>query len=137
MIIRKAFKFQLKTKPLQEAKMKRFAGCCRKVWNLGLELQKKRLDNKEYCLNYSKLATELKNWKNDPKLQFLNEAHSQILQQTLMNLDRAIEVFKKVTRTDKQIFLTMISATGLKKTNYMKEMVGGIVMLDDLFEKDE
>ena len=91
MIIRKAFKFQLKTKPLQEAKMKRFAGCCRKVWNLGLELQKKRLDNKEYCLNYSKLATELKNWKNDPKLQFLNEAHSQILQQTLMNLDRAIK----------------------------------------------
>lgn len=91
MIIRKAFKFQLKTESLQEAKMKRFAGCCRKVWNLALALQKKKLENKEYCLNYSKLAGELKNWKNDPDLKYLNEAHSQPLQQTLMNLDRAIK----------------------------------------------
>jgi AAA+ ATPase superfamily predicted ATPase len=52
-------------------------------------------------------------------------------------LKQKIEVFRKVTRTDKQIFLTMISATGLKKTNYMKEMVDGVVMLDDLFGKDE
>ncbi len=52
-------------------------------------------------------------------------------------LKQKIEVFRKVIHTDKQIFLTMISATGLKKTNYMKEMVDGIVMLDDLFGKDE
>lgn len=91
MIIRKAFKFQLKTQPLQEAKMKRFAGCCRKVWNKALELQKKRLDNKQSCLNYGKLASELISWKKDPNLHYLKEAPSQPLQQTLMNLDRALK----------------------------------------------
>lgn len=90
MIIRKAFKFQLKTGSFQEEKLLRFAGSCRKVWNLALELQKKRLDEKKYCLSYSKLAAELIIWKKDPKFKYLNAVHSQPLQQTLMNLDRAL-----------------------------------------------
>jgi len=96
MIIQKAFKFQLKTQALQEVKLMRFAGSCRKVWNLALALQKKRLDNKQYCLNYNKLAAALKAWKADPQFFYLKETHSQCLQQTLMNLDRALkEAFDK------------------------------------------
>lgn len=52
-------------------------------------------------------------------------------------LKQKIEVFKKVVRTNKQIFLTMISANGLKKTNYIKDMIDGVVILDDLFVRDE
>ncbi len=96
MIIRKAFQFQLKTQSYQEGRLLRFAGCCRKVWNMALELQKKRLDEKKYCLNYSQLAAELKIWKKHPQLYYLKEAHSQSLQQTLMNLDKALkEAFDK------------------------------------------
>lgn len=49
-------------------------------------------------------------------------------------LKQKIEIFRKITRTHKQIFLAMISANGLKKTVYSDEMVSGVVTLDDLFE---
>jgi hypothetical protein len=48
-------------------------------------------------------------------------------------LNKKIAVFKNATKTNKQIFLAMISANGLKKTEYVREMIDGIVTLDDLF----
>jgi hypothetical protein len=36
---------------------------------------------------------------------------------------RKIDVFKEVSQTKKQIFLSMISENGLKKTMYSEEMV--------------
>jgi hypothetical protein len=44
-----------------------------------------------------------------------------------------INVFKKVTRCNKEIFFAMISATGLKENHYSKELVNALVTLDDLF----
>lgn len=44
-----------------------------------------------------------------------------------------ITIFKKKTKTDKQIFLAMISANGLKPTMYAEELVTNVVTLDDLF----
>jgi uncharacterized protein len=44
-------------------------------------------------------------------------------------------VFKERTRTDKQIFLAMISASGLQKTIYSEEMIDRVVTLEDLFAK--
>lgn len=52
-------------------------------------------------------------------------------------LNNKIDIFKKVTKTNKQIFLAMISASGIKDTIYSEEMVDGLVTLDDLFKKDE
>jgi uncharacterized protein len=46
-----------------------------------------------------------------------------------------IDVYTKITRTKKQLFLAIISANGIKKTNYSQEMVHGIVVLEDLFAK--
>ncbi len=48
-------------------------------------------------------------------------------------LKQKVEVFKKITRTNKQIFLTMISANGIKNTMYSKEIIDGLMALDDLF----
>jgi hypothetical protein len=53
------------------------------------------------------------------------------------NLANKLEIFKKQTRTKKQIFFVMISANGLKKTIYSEEMVTGLVKLDDLFQAEE
>lgn len=57
----------------------------------------------------------------------------EIDKQYAKNLMNKVEVFKKITRTTKQIFIAMISANGLKPTMYSEELVTGCVTLDDLF----
>lgn len=51
-------------------------------------------------------------------------------------LQQKIEVFKKISRTNKQIFLVMISANGVKQNQYSKELVNNVITLENLFEKD-
>lgn len=48
-----------------------------------------------------------------------------------------IEVFRQVTKTYKQLFFAMISASGLKKTMYSEELVDAVVTLDDLFKSGD
>ena len=91
MLIRKGFRFRLKTDPKSESALARFAGSCRFVWNKALALQKERLEADEYCLRYSKLNAHLQDWKKETETAWLKETHSQPLQQTLMALDRAIQ----------------------------------------------
>jgi putative transposase len=105
-----AYKYQIKTNGTQERQLRQFAGSCRFVWNKTLAMQKARLDLKESCLSYNKIAILLPQWKVEHP--FLKESHSQVLQQALMNLDRAIKdafdkkspkqfpVFKKRGRHD-------------------------------------
>ncbi len=96
MIIRKAFKYKLKTTPALEQQFRQYAGCCRFVWNKALGMQKQRLNNNEFILKYTELASELVQWKKDPELSWLKEAPSQSLQQTLKDLDRALrDAFNK------------------------------------------
>ncbi|MBA3993512.1 MAG: transposase [Cyanobacteria bacterium DS2.3.42] len=89
MIIRRSYYFQLKANASQRTQLSRFAGCCRLVWNKGLELQKKRLDQQKRPLTYAEECAELIGWKKE--IPFLQEIHSQPLQQTLKNLDRAMK----------------------------------------------
>ena len=89
MIIRKAFKYRLKTKLEQEPLLRQLAGSCRFVWNKALALQKDRLDQGERCLSYAQMTALLPEWKTE--FPFLKEVHSQPLQQTLKNLDRALK----------------------------------------------
>jgi len=96
MIIRRAYKFQLKTTGRQNDQLNRFAGCRRFVWNKALSIQKARLDQKEKVLTYGQMAAELVKWKKE--LSFLKEVHSQPLQQVLMDLDRALKDFFKKTK---------------------------------------
>lgn len=91
MLIRKGFRYRLKTDPTTENALARFAGSCRFVWNKALALQKERLESGEYCVRYKTLCEHLKAWKGDENLQWLNETHSQPLQQVLKDLDRAIQ----------------------------------------------
>jgi putative transposase len=91
MVIRKAYKYRLKTNMCTEQMLSQFAGSCRFVWNKALALQKDRLDRKESCLSYNELSALLLQWKGDPETSFLRAAHSQILQQSLMFLDRSLK----------------------------------------------
>ncbi len=89
MEIRRAYKFELEPKVRERILFAQFVGCCRLVWNKALALQKELLEKKEGVLSYTKLAKELVSWKQE--LSFLKATHSQPLQQTLMQLDRAIK----------------------------------------------
>lgn len=50
-------------------------------------------------------------------------------------LQQKIDVFKKKTKTKKEIFLAIISVNGLKETIYSEEIVSGLVTLKDFFDK--
>ncbi len=57
--------------------------------------------------------------------------------QYAQQLNKKVEVFKKITKTDRQIFLTMISANGLAESIYSEEMISKTATLADLFQKCE
>ncbi|MCK5611266.1 transposase [Candidatus Pacearchaeota archaeon] len=96
MKIRKAYKFKLKPKSGQEHSLARFAGCNRFAWNRALAIIKESLDKKEGYLNYNAIAKRLTSWKKEVEFSFFKEVHSQPLQQTLKDLDRACkDGFKK------------------------------------------
>lgn len=73
--------------------MRRFAGCCRFLWNKALALEKATYENEGNRLGFSALCVVLRDWKREEETSFLAEAHSQILQQALKDLDRAYKNF--------------------------------------------
>ena len=91
-----AYKFQLRPKVEQENCMRRFAGCCRFLWNKALALEKEAYETEGKRRGYNVLAVLLTTLKKEEDTAFLAEAHSQILQQALKDLDRAyINFFQK------------------------------------------
>jgi len=93
MKILQAFKYQLVPRSYEAAAMRRFSGCCRFIWNKALALEKETYETEGKRLGYYKLANLLKEWKKEDLTAFLAEAHSQILQQALKDLDRAYKNF--------------------------------------------
>ena len=91
MLVLKAFKFQLKVNKDIASKLSKAAGCSRFIWNKALAMQKESLDKTRKRVGYSQMCTNLKAWKQDTDTSFLKETHSQPLQQTLKNLDRALK----------------------------------------------
>ncbi len=91
MLIRKAYQFKLKTTEESEEKFSQMAGCCRFLWNKALALNLERLQAKQKLMWYQELAFWLTFWKKTEELSFLKTCHSQALQQTLKNLDRAFK----------------------------------------------
>ena len=92
MIIRKGYKFRLKLRDEDKQRFAQFAGCCRFVWNKALVVQDRLFqeENKK-LLSMTKLLNLLPDWKQEHP--FLKESHSQILQQSLIDLDRAYQGF--------------------------------------------
>lgn len=92
MIKRKAYCFRLIPTAEQAVAFKRAAGCCRRVWNTALNLQKKNLEEKKNILSYGSMCRKLTEWKADEETRFLKEdVHSQSLQQSMKDLDRALK----------------------------------------------
>src|SRR3990167_2649892 len=88
---RQAFKFRLKTKSKQATILLRLAGSCRYVYNRARQLQIDHYENGGKYLSYATLCKMLTEWKHEKR--WLSNSHSQSLQQSLKDLDRAYRNF--------------------------------------------
>ena len=89
MKIKKAFKFRLKPTLAQVSKLHEFAGSTRFLWNKALDLNLRRLKQKQPILYYQELDFWSKLWKQSEEYGFLNACPAHILQQKLRDLERA------------------------------------------------
>ena len=89
MLIRKAYRFRLKTNTESERVLELFAGHCRFVWNQFWRINDNRLYRLLPIMRYQEMAFWLTLWKKSEDRGWLSEAHSQVLQQKIMDLDRA------------------------------------------------
>ena len=92
MQLRKAFKFEIMPNGNQIRRIKQFCGCSRFVFNRALAWQNEQYEqDKSIKFSYTKLANLLPQWKKE--LVWLKECHSQVLQQSLKDLESAFKNF--------------------------------------------
>jgi putative transposase len=87
-----AYKFELMPTNGQSCSLRQYAGCCRVVYNKALakQIEQFQADNTTK-FSYTRLANMLPAWKNE--LDWLKVAPSQILQQSLKNLESSYKNF--------------------------------------------
>src|SRR5271157_1823827 len=93
MIIKRAYKFKLKPNPQQTTKFLQFAGSRRYLFNRGLDQRQKAHEATQISPSYFDQNNELVTLKEQPETSWLQEIHSQVLQQALKDLDRAFTHF--------------------------------------------
>jgi putative transposase len=93
MQVTKCYRYRLNPTKDQEALFVQFAGCRRFVWNWALARKTAVYKETGKGINYNALAAELVALKKQSETAFLKESHSQVLQQTLMDLDKAFGAF--------------------------------------------
>jgi len=89
MKIHKGYKYRLKTNKKTIYQFVQFAGACRFVWNKVLAINEARYLAGVPRLTSHEAAWLLTLWKQSEEYGFLATVHSQILQQCLIDLDRA------------------------------------------------
>lgn len=103
MLIRKAFKFRLKTNSKIEQKFFQFSGSCRYVFNHFLAQRKEMFEEQKKSLSYVEQANQLPQLKKE--LEWLKDSPSQILQQSLKDLDQSYKnFFRRVKQGEKPGF---------------------------------
>ncbi|HEY3228736.1 MAG TPA: transposase, partial [Roseiflexaceae bacterium] len=91
--IRTTYRYRLESTKQQAARMRRFAGARRWVWNWALHRKKAHYAETKTSLTYNALAVELTELKRQPETAWLREVDSQALQQVLRDLDQAFSAF--------------------------------------------
>ena len=98
-MVQRAYKFRFYPTEDQASLLRKTIGCCRFVFNQGLELRKEMWTDDQTSVSYYDTCEALTLWKSDPDFQFLQEVSSVSLQQALRNLNDAfIRFFKGQTR---------------------------------------
>ena len=94
----KGVKFRIYPNKEQQNLINQTLGCCRLIYNMGLDMRSKAFKNGEK-INYSKTCTMLTKLKRSDKFSFLRDVDSVALQQSLRNLDQGfVNFFQKRAR---------------------------------------
>lgn len=91
----KAYKYRLVPNKEQEVLFAQYAGCARYVYNRALADYKKAQENDIKRPSYSDAANKLPFMKADEETIWLKDVHSQVLQQSIMDLYKGIKKFFK------------------------------------------
>ncbi|HNU11462.1 MAG TPA: transposase [Rubrivivax sp.] len=89
----KTFRFQLRTRPVLESQLRRFAGLGRQVWNRALAEQQARHARGEKYASYAQMCKWLTAWRNSPATAWLADGPIHPQQQVLRRLDEAYRRF--------------------------------------------
>ena len=94
----KGVKFRIYPNKEQQNLINQTLGCCRLVYNLGLDMRNKAFENGAK-INYSKTCAMLTELKRNDEFSFLRDADSVALQQSLRDLDKGfVNFFQKRAR---------------------------------------
>ncbi len=93
MLIRKTFKFRLKPRPKELDLLLQFAGARRWVYNRGLAQRKEAFEKRKERITLFDQNNELVLLKTQEETLWLQDIHSQVLQQALHDLDSAYDHF--------------------------------------------
>ena len=96
--MKRAYKYKLKPTMRQRQMLLQHFGCCRFIYNWGLNRKKDAYVNEKKSIGYLQLARELTLLKNDGEHGWLKDVANESLQQSLRNLDNAYTQFFKAKK---------------------------------------
>ena len=96
--MKRAYKYKLKPTMRQQQMLLQHFGCCRFIYNWGLDRKKNAWTNEKKSIGYLQLARELTLLKNDSEHGWLKDVANESLQQSLRNLDNAYTQFFKAKK---------------------------------------
>ena len=89
----RAYKYKMKPTFKQQECLNKAFGCCRFIYNWGLDKKIQSYKQQKKTIGYVELAHELTKLKNDGEHEWLKEVNNTSLQQSLRNLDAAFVRF--------------------------------------------
>jgi putative transposase len=92
-VIQKTFSYRLKVTESEREQLAQYAGCARFVFNWGLAKIKKAFEAKAKIPSYADTTRQLTILKKAPETVWLADIHSQVLQQTLKDLEKGVKFF--------------------------------------------
>ena len=89
----KAYKYKIIPNKQQEELLAKFFGCCRYIYNWGLNRKTSAYKENGTKVTYVELAKELTALKQNEEFKWLNDCSNEALQQSLRSLDNAFTAF--------------------------------------------
>lgn len=114
MILRKGYKFRLDPKRDKKSLFFQFAGANRWVFNRGLFERKNVFEKENRTITLFEQNNELTTLKNQKETLWLKEIHSQVLQQSLNDLDMAYKNFFRRLKNNENPGFPKFKIKGLK-----------------------
>ena len=93
LMIKQSYKFRIYPNKDQEIQLRKTIGCCRYIYNWGLELRSESYKRNKTRIGFSETSRAMTILKKDSETKWLNDVSAVALQQSLRNLNWSFENF--------------------------------------------